>query len=387
MKHAFFLALQYLKSAPLRTTLLIFGLGIAMFLPLFSFLTADLIEQKLMERANASPILIGYKGDQFDLTMNALYFRGKVQDPLQMKTQLELEQSDYGVAVPLYVRHTVSQTPVVGTSLEYFSQRGHRLDDGRSFAVLGEVVIGAKVAHDFQLEIGDTVRSDVQNLYNIAGAYPMTMRVVGILEESFSIDDEVFFVSMQTAWALDGLLHGHQAVDAQTALNPQAKEDENLEATAAIFLFPEITEENRKTFHMHGDVSQMPLGAVLVFPHDQQSHDIILGDYALSKTLQAVRPKKVVQNILEIVLAIRDGLLLYFFVICISTLSLLLLVFSLSKQLRSEEFVLIRRIGGSARVIRKMIFAELIVVFFFSFIFSLLLNVGLLGFLRVLLNT
>ena len=72
MRHAIFLAFRYLRSSPMRSMLLVLGLGVALFLPVFSYSMADLIEEKLLLRANSSPILIGYKGDQFDLTMNAL---------------------------------------------------------------------------------------------------------------------------------------------------------------------------------------------------------------------------------------------------------------------------------------------------------------------------
>ena len=47
----------------------------------------------------------------------------------------------------------------------------YKIAEGRKFAVLGEVVVGAKTAEDFNLKVGDTVRSDVQNLYNIAILY------------------------------------------------------------------------------------------------------------------------------------------------------------------------------------------------------------------------
>ena len=42
------------------------------------------------------------------------------------------------------------------------------------------MVAGAEIASAMRLSVGDAVRSDLQNLYNIAGGYPLMLRVVKI---------------------------------------------------------------------------------------------------------------------------------------------------------------------------------------------------------------
>jgi putative ABC transport system permease protein len=368
------------------TTLLILGLSVAFYLPIFSYFAVEEVQEKLTERGTSSPILVGYKGDQFDLTMNALYYRGVVRDPITMSVQLDLADRGDGVSVPLHVHHTASQVPIVGTSLDYFSARSLQISIGRQFAVLGEVVAGAQAAQDFQLKEGDTIRSDVTNLYNIAGAYPMILQVVGILEESQTVDDNAFFVSVQTGWALDGLLHGHGVVTSKTSLNPEAKEGENLEATAAIFLFPEITEKNRGTFHMHGALPEMPIDSVLFFPDSQKSHDQVLGFLELSKVHHAVRPKIVIENILSIVFTIQAAMNGYFLVLCCSTLAFLSLIFSLRHRLRSDEFSLMQRMGGAKNIILVMLCTELFIVSFCALLMAVLLSWGSLIGLSFLLS-
>ncbi|MAA78324.1 MAG: hypothetical protein CL916_03620, partial [Deltaproteobacteria bacterium] len=328
------------------------------------------IQEKLVERGISSPILIGYKGDQFDLTMNALYFRGKVRDPITMEVHNNLQSRGDGTSIPLHIHHTASQSPVVGTSLDYFTERNLKIQDGRMFAVIGEVIAGSDVANEFRLEIGDTIRSDVTNLYNIAGAYPMTLSVVGILEPSESEDDRAFFVSTQTGWALDGLLHGHEKVTTKNSINPQAKEGENLEATAAIFLFPEITEDNRDTFHLHGLQSDMPIDSILFFPDNKKAHDQVLGEMELATLHHAIRPQKVIENILSIVFAIERALYGYFTVLCLATLSFLGLIFSLRYRLRRDEFILMERIGGAKNIILVMLCTELAVIFCMAIILA-----------------
>ena len=361
MKDALFLALRYLRSSPWRTFILIFCTSIAMILPINTVVAVQLLTEKLQQRGIETPILVGQKGDDFDLTMNALYFKGEIGDPVSMSVYEQVDALNAGVSVPLYIKHSASRTPVVGTSIDYLDARGLTISQGRPFALLGEVVVGSQVAVEFQAQVGDTIRSDLQNLYNIAGSYPMNLKIVGILHQVGTVDDYGIFADVRTVWALDGLLHGHDKVNANNALNTN-QDSENLEATAAIFMFPELNDDNRSTFHLHGDESEMPLSSVLVFPTSQQSHDILLGHFALSDLVQAMKPSQVVDDILEIVLQIQRGLSVYFGALFLSTTAFFILVVGLSLQLRRTELDLIRRIGGSKETIRNMIVAELSLV-------------------------
>jgi putative ABC transport system permease protein len=336
-----------------------------MILPINTVVAVQILTEKLQQRGVETPILVGQKGDDFDLTMNALYFKGEIGDPVSMTVYEQVNAMDAGVSVPLYIKHTASRTPIVGTNIDYLNARHLTIAQGRPFALLGEVIVGANVADDFQVQIGDTVRSDLQNLYNIAGAYPMNLKIVGILNSTGTVDDHGIFADVRTVWALDGLLHGHDKVNASNSLNAN-QDSENLEATAAIFMFPELNDDNRSTFHLHGDESEMPLSSVLVFPKNQQSHDILLGHFALAEQVQAMKPSQVVDDILDIVLQIQQGLTVYFVALFISTAAFFVLVIALSLQLRRTELELIRRIGGSKATIRNMIAAELSLVGVFA---------------------
>ena len=362
LRHATLLAWWYLRSAPGRTAVLVCCTALALFLPLFTALAAERVETALMARAQASPILIGHQGNEFDLTMNGLYFRGDVRDPISFGTAAAVEARGYGDAVPLYVTHSAGGAPVVGTTLAYLDHRALQVAAGRLPAVLGEVVAGAGVARDFHLSPGDTVRSDLSNLYNIAGAYPILLKVTGVLAPNGTPDDTAFFADVKTTWVLDGTLHGHDTVTREQSLNPEAEDGENLEATAAIFMFQEITEKNRGSFHLHGSTDDLPVSSILVFPPDARAHNQLLGDYALHDELQAVRPVVVVRTILGIVLRVREGLTLYFSAIAASTLAFFVLVLSLSLRLRRSELQLMQRIGSSRSMVAVMVGVEVLMV-------------------------
>ena len=374
IRHSLFLARRHLLSAPGLAVVLILGTTVALFLPLFTYLAAERIEDRLLQRADSSPLLLGRKGNEFDLTMASLYFRGAVKDPIPASRRDEIEARGYGLAVPLYVNHSSSGVPIVGTSIEYFDARGLRIAAGRRPGLLGELVAGAEIARNFKLEVGDRVRSDLTNLYNIAGAYPKLLEVVGILEPSGSPDDEVFFADVKTVWLLDGSLHGHQEVTPETALNPDAEEGTNLEATAALFMLTEITEANRTQFHFHGGQKDLPLSAVLVFPRNQKAHDQILGDYILEETLQAVEPVEVIRTILGIVLRVNEGLAVYFGLVAVSTAAFFFLVLTLTLRLRRDEITLMRRVGCSRFAIPTIVGAEVVLIVLLSIALAVLLS-------------
>ena len=380
MKQAFFLAFQYLRSSKIRFAVLLVCTSIALSLPVNTLLAFDILSNKLTERGKNTPILIGKKGNEFALTMNALYFRGSVKDTLSMSVYTTVTQTYASQVLPLYISHSASQTPIVGTNIDYFEARDLELEAGRLFVGLGEVVMGASAAADFNIQVGDSIRSDLQNLYNLAGAYPMTLTVVGVLEPSGTSDDSIVLADLRTVWALDGLLHGHEEVTAVNALNTDDAE-ENLEATAAIFMFSELSDKNRDSYHLHGIIGEMPLSSIAVFPTGQEDHDILLGHFALSESMQAVRPIEVVDNILSIVLKVQQGMYVYFGILLLSTVFFYLLVVHLSLQLRRGELVLIRRIGGSKQTIRNLIGAEIALVSLFS---TVLTGVVSLGFAQVL---
>ena len=359
--NAFFLATHYLRASGRRTAVMVFATSVCVFLPAFTFLAASQIESQLTARGDASPVLIGYKGNEFDLTMSSLYFKGTVDDPVPYALVGELRETGYGVPVPLYVKYSAAGIPLVGTSLAYFEQRGLATTDGRLPGLLGEVVIGATAAQEYHVVPGDRLMTDHRNLYNLAEAYPLVLNVVGVLAPTGTVDDHALFADVKTTWTLEGKIHGHSEVPEELALNA-GEESANLEASAALFIFNEINADNVGSYHFHGSQDDAPLTAVLVFPGDHRALSQLMGDYAMSPTYQAVRPTEVVETILDIVLRVRDAIQAYFALILASTAAFFGLVMVLSLRLRASEVLLMQRIGCSRGAIALIVGAEVTLI-------------------------
>ncbi len=355
IRDASFLALSWLRSTPARTVVLALGLALALGLPVFVQGAAALLQGALLERAASSPVLLGQQGNEYDLVMNALYFRGRLRSPAPGSLLTRAEEGDYGVAVPLHVRHSAEGIPVVGTSPEYYALRGLAVTSGRLPALLGEVVVGAGVAAERGVAPGDVLRSDLTDLYDLSAGGALGLQVVGVLGPGNSPDDAVVLTSLQTAWVLDGALHGHGDVQEGGAAGVG-------EASPGIFLFEQIDVSNRDQFHLHGGPESLSVGAVLVFPRDRAAHDILLGDFATDPDYQAVRPSEVVGAILAIVLRLRDVMTFGLGLLVASTLGLSTVILLLGLRLRAPELGLMRRMGAAPATLAAVVATEAVIV-------------------------
>ena len=79
----------------------------------------------------------------------------------------------------LDVRFRARGRPIVGTSLDYFPFRQLTLESGRHFGMLGECVLGARAAELSLAGVGQAVMSAPGSVFDIAGVYPLKMKVVG----------------------------------------------------------------------------------------------------------------------------------------------------------------------------------------------------------------
>jgi len=287
-----------------------------------------------------------------------------VPELISMEAAEEIDDSDLALPIPLYVRFKARGYPIVGTTFDYFDFRGLEVAEGRQLAVLGDCVLGAAVAEKLGLGPGDSVVSSPETLFDLAGIYPLKMKVTGVLARAHTTDDLAVFVDLKTAWVVQGLGHGHEDVTKtrdQTVILKST--DSNVAANAKLYHYTEITGENIGSFHFHGDTSIYPATAVIAVPWDEKSGTILRGRYLQKDAKhQVVRPKEVVEGLLESIFRIRnvlDGVIL---LVGSATALAIILVFALSLRLRQREISTIFRIGCRRATIARLLGAEVFIV-------------------------
>jgi putative ABC transport system permease protein len=315
--------------------------------------------------------------------MNSLYFADNVPEPITMAGADRIADSGLALPIPVYARFQARGFPIVGTNLDYFEFRDLPIAEGRGLALLGECVVGARVAEELGLAAGDELMSSPETVFDLAGVYPLKMRVAGVLASTNSADDLAVFVDLKTAWVVQGLVHGHADLAAVTdptlVMN---RSDDSVTATAKVVQYNEITDENLDSFHFHGDLSQYPITAVIALPHDEKAGAILRGRYVGSaaaqepETHQILVPDEVVADLLDTIFRIKnvlDGVIL---MVALATVLALLLVFALSLRLRQREIETIFKLGCGRLTIVRLLAAEIaIIVAASALLISLILSV------------
>jgi putative ABC transport system permease protein len=206
--------------------------------------------------------------------------------------------------------------------------------------------------------------SSPETLFDLAGVYPLKMKVVGILERSHTSDDLAVFVDLKTAWIIQGLGHGHKDVtkitDPTLIMN---RTEDNVAATAKLFHYTEITDENMRTFHFHGNLASYPITAVIAVPYDTKSGTILRGRY-LSKEerKQIVKPEEVIEGLLQNIFRIKNVLDAVISVVALATVLAMVLVFTLSVRLRQREMKTIFKLGCRRMTMVRLVGAEIAII-------------------------
>ena len=368
MSGTFYLAWRYLSYNRWKTSILVGSIMLIIYLPVGLNVVVEQSGEHLTARADATPLLVGAKGSPLELVLNSLYFSPETPEIMDYSEATSIMNSGLAAAAPLYVRFRSRAQPIVGTSVEYFSFRKLRLAKGRMAALLGECVVGAAAAQALGLKPGDSVVSSPETAFDLAGVYPLKMQVVGVLEPSFTPDDHAIFVDIKTAWIIEGLGHGHQDLaqpEAASAVLNRTKD--NIVANASVVQFNEITENNINTFHFHGDLAEYPLTAAIALPTDQKSAVILMGRYVDgSAESQILRPRDVVEELLETILTIQQFIVAAVIIVAIATIATAALVFLLSLRLRRREIDTIGKIGGARWHVASMLLTEIMIVLVLS---------------------
>jgi len=362
--HSFYLAWKYIVYNRIKTAVLVACVTLITFLPFALQVMLDESERQLMSRAVSTPLVIGAKGSALDLVMNTLYFGDERPEAISMQAVNRIWDSDLALPIPIYTRFKARGYPIVGTTLDYFDFRSLNIEIGRNLAVLGECVVGARAAENLKLKPGDSLVSSPESLFDLAGVYPLKMKVVGILEKSHTSDDLAVFVDLKTAWVVQGLGHGHQ--DVTKLADPTLvlkRSGSNVAATAKLYHYTEINEKNIGSFHFHGNTDIYPITAVIAVPNDEKSETILQGRYlAKEETQQILRPAEVIDGLLQNIFRIKNVLDAVVSVVALATVMAIILVFALSLRLRQGEIETIFKIGCSRMTIAKLLAAEILII-------------------------
>ncbi len=330
-------------------------------------------------RAEHTPMVVGAKGNRFDLTLALLYFRSADIDSISMADVAALREARPGVVIPMNLRFTARGRPIVATTPEYAELRLLRPRAGTMPLALGEATLGHAAARAMGLAVGDHLFSDQRELFDIAKPQALKMRVVGILQPTSGPDDHAVFVDLKTAWILEGLSHAHidpaQAPEGMVIGTPDAGPILSEE----LIDFNEVTPRNIGAFHLHAGEDKLPVTGVIVVPESLRSGTILSSRLNAGPRLQAVAPADVVADLLASVLRLRSILDGVSILVAVLSASLFALVFALAVRVRAREFETYRRIGVARSTVVAIVGWEIVILLVAGAMLGLLAALALRG--------
>jgi putative ABC transport system permease protein len=364
VRQTLYLAGRYLAYHRLKTAILVASITLIVYLPVGLRVLVDQSARQLTARAEATPLVLGSKGSPMELVLNTLYFGTDVPEATTFGEATRINDTGLALGIPMHTRFRARGRPIVGTSLEYLDFRGLRVERGRSLALLGECLLGARAARSLGAGPGDSVVSSPESVFDLAGVYPLKMRVAGVLAFSDGPDDDAVFVDIKTAWVIEGLGHGHQDLSRPEAESGVLKREGNrVTANASVVQYNEITEENADSFHFHGDLSAFPVTAVIAVPGGRKESTLLQGRYqSAGESVQLVRPAEVMEELLGTVLTVQRFVVAGAVLLGLATLATATLVFLLSLRLRRRERATLLKIGGSCPVVASLMASEIVAV-------------------------
>ncbi len=372
MLQSCYLAFKYITFHRGRSLVLIFSLGIIIYLPNGLKRLIHESETQIIVRAKTTPLIVGAKGSATDLVINTLYFKREKIENIPMRSMKKIQSLDFGIVIPFACMYAARGFPIVATDLEYFNFRSLTIQRGRQIAYVGECVLGSAVAERLNVDVGDSLITDSENFFDLAGVYPLKMNVVGVLKPSASHDDQAIFVDIKTNWVIMGLGHGHEDLtnnyDQSIVI---ARDSGGIHAGAKLYLYNSISTENMDSFHFHGEIDDFPLSSFIVIPKDHKAETILRGRFASGEfEQQMVVPEQIVNIWLESIFRIKQIFDSMFLLVGLATTLILILIVTLTLRLRKHEIYTMYTIGSSRLKIVEILSFEMIMLICVSLVFA-----------------
>lgn len=221
------IAWSYLWNRKLTTILTILSVALAVGLISAVLTLREETRKRFEEEGQAFDIVVGAKGSPLQLVLSSVYFMdtptGNI--PIEEFEAIKNDTEYVRAAFPIGMGDSYRGFRLVGTTEDLFEhtwvsplsgeeRSPFQLEEGRVFEREMEAVLGALVARQSGLKVGDSFISThgLMELPEFLGGHDHAdhpYRVVGILRPSNSPYDRAIFCSLESVWAAHSHDHSH----------------------------------------------------------------------------------------------------------------------------------------------------------------------------------
>jgi len=300
--------------------------------------------------------IIGPSGSATQLVMNTIYYTDEPLGtiPYELVSKLA-KDSRVKKAIPFAMADSYKGYNLIGTTKDLLE---NKQIDGNMFSIPKdvdsgcEVVIGASVAENTGLKIGDSFYTS----HAVGSEHHTSFIVVGILEETHTVYDSEIFTHLKSLW----LVHEEEEHD---HLESEEHEFELENMVCAIII-----------------MTDSPTSATaLVSEYD---NSIFTDHEGNAHALSAIEPMAIVRNILSEVNTTKYIVYILCAIILIMNIMIISVITLLNMYYSVEEISLMRLIGVSMRKINLLYIIQNSIIGFMSIILSFVLSRFALSFMQ-----
>lgn len=188
-------------STGLSTALLAFGVGLVSLL----MLTERQLDETFRRNIRDIDLVLGAKGSPLQLILANVYHIDAPTGNIRLADARQVMEHPYiEAAIPLAYGDNFQRFRIVGTEPSYPAHYGMELAEGRLWSAPFEATIGARVAQESGLRVGDTFFS-AHGLVDETDVHgDLAFTVVGIFEEGQCVVDQLLLCNLESIWAVHG---------------------------------------------------------------------------------------------------------------------------------------------------------------------------------------
>ncbi|TDS16200.1 ABC transporter permease [Sphingobacterium paludis] len=198
---------QQLGSTLLSVLLTAFGVAILCVI----YITGDAFEKQLSNNTKNIDLVVGAKGSPLQLILSSLYHVDNPTGNIALAEARKLGDNPFiEFAVPISLGDNYKGHRLIGTEPSYLALYALEIGEGKIWNKSFEAVIGSDVARKRGLKIGDTFNTahGLSAEGHVHDEHPF--RVVGILNRSNSVVDNLILCNLESVWDVHGIAHGEE---------------------------------------------------------------------------------------------------------------------------------------------------------------------------------
>lgn len=210
--NVFKLSFKNLFARPMRSLLTVIMLTMGVALASLLILVGNALDDSFKKNIRGIDMVVGAKGSPLQLILSAIYQIDSPTGNISLEEARKLAKNpQIKETIELSFGDSYKGRRIVGTSHKYVSLYDGSLADGALWEKSFEAVVGAQVAHEFDLKTGDEFLSahGVDGLGHDHEEHPFT--VVGILNTSGSVLDKLILTAPESIWEVHAD-HGHDSL-------------------------------------------------------------------------------------------------------------------------------------------------------------------------------